>query len=56
MIKLIYNDLIDKYYEYYCTVYHTFIYEAIENTIKDLNIKDSYDIDAIHNHIIENYI
>lgn len=52
----IYEQLIDKYYNYYCTVYYEFILEAIKNTIEDFKNKSSYTIEDIHKNIIENYI
>lgn len=63
MKKAIFNYLVNVYYNYYNTVYYTYIEEAIENTIKDLKIKESDLLSntkdimlKIHNHIKENYI
>lgn len=54
--KSIYNDLIYKYYEYYCTTYYEFIIEAIANTMQDLRNYNIITLDMIHNNIKENYI
>ena len=54
-IKTIYNLLLDKYYNYYCTVYYEYIIEAIKNTLKD-NYNKDLSIEEIHKHIKENYI
>lgn len=55
-IKEIYNELMEQYYNYYCTVYYEFILEAIKNTIKDFRNKKEYTIEEVHQNIIENYI
>lgn len=55
-IRGIYNELMDKYYNYYCSVYYEFILEAIKNTLQDLRNVQDKDIDMIHKHIRENYI
>lgn len=62
MFDLIYDELLENYYDYYCTVYFEFIKDAILNTLKDLKItclddyKKRYTIKDIHKNIIENYI
>ena len=55
-IKTIYNQLVNKYYNYYATVYYEFIIESIKNTLDDFKSKSDYTIDDIHKNIIENYI
>lgn len=54
-IKKIYNLLINNYYNYYCTVYYSFIIEAIENTLEDNKNRD-LSIEEIHKYIKENFI
>ena len=53
-IKTIAKKLVFTYYEYYSTVYISFIWEAIEESRKDgINILD---IEKLHKHIKEYYI
>lgn len=47
------RDLLERYYNYYCTVYFGFIVEAVENAVDDLG---TFDREKLHEHIIENYI
>lgn len=55
-INYIYDQLMEKYYNYYCTVYYEFILEAIKNTLDDFKNKKSYNITDIHENIKNNYI
>ena len=52
----IYNKLMDKYFDYYCTVWYEIVYEAINYTLQDFKNKKDYTIEDIHKNIIENYI
>lgn len=49
------RQLLNEYYNYYCTVYFDFIVEAVENTIKDYD-GEIVPLDEIHKYIKENYI
>ena len=53
--KVIANQLMDDYYNYYCTVYFDFIVDAVENTLKDYEMEIP-PLSDIHKHIKENYI
>lgn len=64
-IKHLIGDIIielqTRYYNYYSSVYYTYLEEAIENTLKDLGIvryEEVSDelIEKIDKHIKENYI
>ena len=48
-------QLVNKYYNYYCTVYFDFIVDAVENTIKDHD-GEVKPLAEIHRHITEWYI
>lgn len=58
-INIIYNYLINKHYNYYESCYYIYVYEAIENTLRDLKLLDDIKIQTlenIHKHIKNNYI
>jgi hypothetical protein len=55
-IDSILNELYNKYYDYYNSVYIEYIKEAIINTMQDLKHVKNITIDDIHNNIKENYI
>lgn len=57
IVHLLITD--EEYAPYYETVYHTFIEEAVRNTITDLQITEALSatlLERIHNHIKEVYI
>lgn len=60
-VRTITRDLLTtpEYADYYTTTHHTFVEEAIRNTITDLRITEKYTpalLERIHNHIKEEYI
>lgn len=57
IVKKICRELQNNF-DYYNDVYYEFIIEAVENTVKDLNITDmaTCNIATVHKHIKENYI
>lgn len=54
IVREIAADLLNKYYNYYCTVHFDFIVDAVKNAIYDL--QGVCDLDDLHECIKENYI